>query len=315
MAAVDKLKSSDVTELTGFKAATPPVEAVAHALCLFFKVPPLKIKAQTKNEVDKEDWWVPTKKNILNAKLLNNLKNYPKDTIQQDLVDKCNELFKLPAFDDKALKQASNAAFGIGKWCKAIIRYDEAMKVVRPKEQELKEAKAALASAEATLAEAQGRLDAINAELKDLVDELEATKAEENRLRAEKDKCEAKVQLATTLIQSLKSERENWGKLLEKNKADKLNIEGDVLIGSGIMAYLGVFTTEYRQECINSWVEMLNKFEIKSTENINLIDVLGNQVKISKWTSQGLPQDNFSIENAIIMDYSDRWPLMIDPQM
>ncbi|PCI27617.1 hypothetical protein COB52_04605 [Candidatus Kaiserbacteria bacterium] len=26
-----------------------------------------------------------------------------------------------------------------------------------------------------------------------------------------------------------------------------------------------------------------------------------------------LPQDSFSVDNAIIMDYSDRWPLMIDP--
>jgi dynein heavy chain len=81
------------------------------------------------------------------------------------------------------------------------------------------------------------------------------------------------------------------------------------------MAYLGVFTSEYRKECINQWVDMLRQFEIKSTEDINLKDVLGDQVKISKWTSQGLPQDEFSIENAIIIDYSERWPLMIDPQM
>lgn len=45
VAAVDKLKPSDVTELTQFKAATPSVAVVAHALCLFFNIPPLKIKA------------------------------------------------------------------------------------------------------------------------------------------------------------------------------------------------------------------------------------------------------------------------------
>ena len=28
----------------------------------------------------------------------------------------------------------------------------------------------------------------------------------------------------------------------------------------------------------------------------------------------GLPLDNFSVENAIIMDNSRRWPLMVDPQ-
>ena len=121
--------------------------------------------------------------------------------------------------------------------------------------------------------------------------------------------------MAEILIGSLKSERESWDKFLTKNKADKLNLEGDILISSGVMAYLGVFTADYRKECINQWVDMLRQFEIKSTEDINLKDVLGDQVKISKWTSQGLPQDEFSIENAIIIDYSERWPLMIDPQM
>ena len=148
-----------------------------------------------------------------------------------------------------------------------------------------------------------------------MVDELERCRAEETQLRNEKDKCEAKVKLAETLINSLKGERESWDKFLIKNKADKLNLEGDILISSGIMAYLGVFTTEYRKECVQEWISMLKKFNIKSTEDISLKEVLGDQVKISKWTSQGLPQDEFSIENAIILDYSDRWSLMIDPQM
>jgi len=43
--------------------------------------------------------------------------------------------------------------------------------------------------------------------------------------------------------------------------------------------------------------------------------VLGDGVKIQKWYIQKLPQETFAVENAIIMDNSDRWPLMIDPQM
>lgn len=43
--------------------------------------------------------------------------------------------------------------------------------------------------------------------------------------------------------------------------------------------------------------------------------MLGNPVKIAKWQKYGLPQDNFSTENAIIWKNSDRWTLCIDPQM
>lgn len=79
------------------------------------------------------------------------------------------------------------------------------------------------------------------------------------------------------------------------------------------MAYLGVFIKQYRDECVAQWVKMLNDFDIKSSENINLKGALGDPVKIVQWTSNDLPSDEFSIENAIIMDHSERWSLMIDP--
>lgn len=148
-----------------------------------------------------------------------------------------------------------------------------------------------------------------------MLDDLEKKKKEEQDLRDDKEKKEKKLELAGLLMTSLKDERANWGVELAQNQADKLNLEGDILISSGIMAYLGVFTSDYRESCISSWSGMLKKFKIQHTDNVNLITVLGDQVKIGKWTSQGLPQDDFSIENAIILDYSERWSLMIDPQM
>lgn len=41
---------------------------------------------------------------------------------------------------------------------------------------------------------------------------------------------------------------------------------------------------------------------------------LGDEVKIQLWNICGLPKDNTSIENGIIIEQSRRWPLMIDPQ-
>ena len=46
---------------------------------------------------------------------------------------------------------------------------------------------------------------------------------------------------------------------------------------------------------------------------MNLTSILGQQVKIVNWNSNGLPSDEFSVENAIILDHSERWSLMIDP--
>jgi dynein heavy chain len=45
-----------------------------------------------------------------------------------------------------------------------------------------------------------------------------------------------------------------------------------------------------------------------------MISYLGEPVKIQTWNIAGLPKNDTSIENGIIIDKSRRWPLMIDPQ-
>lgn len=42
--------------------------------------------------------------------------------------------------------------------------------------------------------------------------------------------------------------------------------------------------------------------------------MLGEPVTIRSWLLAGLPNDAFSIDNAIIMKAGRRWPLLIDPQ-
>jgi dynein heavy chain len=41
--------------------------------------------------------------------------------------------------------------------------------------------------------------------------------------------------------------------------------------------------------------------------------VLGDPVQIREWNINGLPADNLSTENGIIVTQAKRWPLMIDP--
>jgi len=60
---------------------------------------------------------------------------------------------------------------------------------------------------------------------------------------------------------------------------------------------------------------MLHEFHISSSQEYTLQSVLGNPVLIRNWQINKLPSDSFSVDNAIIMNNSDKWPLMIDPQM
>lgn len=158
------------------------------------------------------------------------------------------------------------------------------------------------------------KLRAVEAEMKILVDELEAAEARKKYLQDEFELAEKKLERANALISKLKDEEKNWEKSLQQNREFKKCLVGDIIISSGIIAYLGVFSLEYRDYAIKSWMTLMKTFQIQSTDDFSLQVVLGDGVKIQKWHIDELPQEKVSIDNAIIMENSERWPLMIDPQ-
>lgn len=172
MAAVNALSSSDVTELRGFK--TPPTAAVAVAkgLVLMFDVK----KSSYKMVPDEKgtgkicDFWTTAKNTVLTNTLLKDLQSYKKDEIKPEIILAVTPLLSEPDFQDEKLQKASKAAFGIGKWVRAIISYDDAMKIVTPKKIELAAAVEMSAEAQKVWDAAKERLSAVLAEMKRLVD-------------------------------------------------------------------------------------------------------------------------------------------------
>lgn len=89
--------------------------------------------------------------------------------------------------------------------------------------------------------------------------------------------------MAKALITGLAEERENWKIDLVQRRADRENLVGDIVISSGVIAYLGVFPKNYRDECTKNWAKMLMEFNIRSTENVSIKVVLGDPVRIREW--------------------------------
>ena len=47
---------------------------------------------------------------------------------------------------------------------------------------------------------------------------------------------------------------------------------------------------------------------------MNVVNFLVDQGTIGEWSLEGLPSDDLSIQNAIMVTRSSRFPLMVDPQ-
>ncbi len=129
MRAVDSLNKNDITELKSFKQPAQGALLVIKTLCLMFSIPGEKSKTDTKQL----DYWEPAKKKLLTPELLKKCQNYEKDTIPITLIEQLKPIIEDPGYSDDVLNKVSVAAAGLAKWVRAIVQYDEAMKVVKPK--------------------------------------------------------------------------------------------------------------------------------------------------------------------------------------
>lgn len=314
LAALNTLTPSDITIVKSMKSPPPGVRLVMEAVCILKGIKPDRVNDPATGK-KMEDFWKPSQKLLGDMKFLQSLKDYDKDNVAPAFVKKIRQTYiPNPEFVPEKIRQASNAAEGLCKWVRAIEAYDRVAKVVAPK-------KAALAIAEGKFAEAQKSLNAKRAMLKDVQDKLQSLrdKFEENTkkkedLEVQVDMCAKKLARAEKLIGGLGGEQDRWQLAAETLGVQFTNLTGDVLVSSGVVAYLGTFTSVYREGQVADWLQSCRDINMPASEEFSTISTLGDPVKIRSWNIAALPTDQFSVENAIIVSNSRRWPLMIDPQ-
>jgi len=227
------------------KAPPPGVVLTIQALCIMTNTPPIKVgQAGSK----KDDYWEAAKKGFLrDSNFIETLRTYDKDNIPTDVIKNIRVLLANPDFAAAKIAKASSAAEGFCKWVISMEIYDRVAKVVAPK-------KAALAQAEEKLRVASEQLATKKAQLKevqDLLNELNEQFKQVNEkkisLQNQVEECSKRLDRAEKLIGGLGGEKIRWEVTAKKLQESYTNVVGNVLISSGVIAYLGVFTIQYRQ--------------------------------------------------------------------
>jgi len=313
--ALNQLKKGDIVEVKAMKTPPDGVVLVSKALCWCFAVAPKKVPGPDgRTKVD--DFWEPAKKVIWgDPKLLERLLGYDKDNIPVDVIAKLKPFEDDPAFEPDAIKKASVAACGICKWVRAMIVYDGVAKVVGPKKEALAKAESDLAAAMGALAEKKAMLKEVQDNVAKLLQDFQAAKQKKDDLQHQYEVCSKRLITAEKLINGLGGEKTRWSQSSTTLGEQYNNLTGDVLISSGIVAYLGPFLARYRIECVQSWIQLMKSNQVPSSSEFQLRTVIGEEVTIRQWIIDKLPNDQVSIDNALILSKSRRWPLMIDPQL
>ena len=313
--ALNTLTKSDITLVKSMKNPPLPVKTVMETVCIMLQIKPKRVN-DPNNPVKKiDDYWSPSQAILGDGNFLQTLQTYDKDNIQPAIIQRIRPFLDKPDFQPENVKKAALAAYGLCQWVRAMEAYDRVAKVVAPKKQKLAESEAEFNLLNESLQVKKAELKEVQDKLQELQDKLESLMKRKKELEFEVENCKKKLDRAEKLIGGLGGEKTRWMAVAENLKADYTNLTGDVLLSSSFVAYLGAFTSEYREDAISGWVQLCVDRDIPcSGKDFSLLKVLGQQVQIRDWIIEGLPNDTFSIENAIIMSKASRWPLMIDPQ-
>ena len=328
--AVDSITPKDINELKSSKNPADTTKMILDAVHIILNFQMIPVKSGSwkisKQDVDfiKDSFEECTKGTLSNArflKILQEFSEFEKDNINDETCELLEPYLKLVlpdgrnAFDPTIAKKSNNALEGLCIWCAAMYDYHNQSKIVKPKLELLEIKEASQRVALKKLAEAEAELDECNQLKARLKKKYDDQMAEKQALQDRAAKTRRKMDQANRLINGLKDERKRWEHDANNFASLKSRLVGDVAMACAFVSYCGPFNAEFRNILLEDYFHNdLNEKSIPCSEDLALTSFLVDDATVGEWNLQGLPSDDLSVQNAIMVTRSSRFPLLIDPQ-
>ncbi|KAM6954364.1 dynein axonemal heavy chain 8-like [Aplochiton taeniatus] len=313
-AALNTIKPADIATVR--KLAKPPhlIMRIMDCCLLLFQKKLDTIVMDPERPCHRPSWGEALK--LMSASgFMGSLQQFPKDSINEEMVELLQPYFTMEDYSFESAKKVCGNVAGLLSWTSAMATFFGINKEVLPLKANLVIQEGRLTLANAELANAQSQLDEKQAELDKVQAKFDAAMKEKQDLINDAETCRKKMQAASTLIDGLSGEKVRWTEQSKEFKSQINRLVGDVLQLTGFLSYCGPFNQNFRNMLVKDiWESQLRKRKIPFTDNLNLISMLADAPTISEWNLQGLPGDDLSVQNGIIVTKATRFPLLIDPQ-
>ncbi|CAF1414036.1 unnamed protein product [Rotaria sordida] len=299
MADVSQLDKADVAEVRVYQSPPYQVMMVMCAVCVLLQ--------------SKPDW--ATARQVLgDSGFISRLTNLDINHISDRTYRKLLQYSRHPQFTPELIGKVSSACRSFCKWVLAIQRYYEVYRTVKPKEEKLKTANEALDVMRKSLNRKQEMLKLVKDHLQELEDKYRNSIDEKQALYARRELMKQRMARAHELTNVLAIEKVRWQEQLTQLEQHVRSLIGNALLSAAAINYFGPFNSEFRHELMKNFQQVLNNNNINFSIDFKLASILSTPSEIRNWISQQLPDDECSIENAVLVKHCTKWPLLIDPQ-
>ncbi|EZA60758.1 Dynein heavy chain 5, axonemal [Ooceraea biroi] len=258
--------------------------------------------------------WAESLKLMASTTFLLQLQNYPKDIINNEMIELLQPYFKMEDYNMETARRVCGDVAGLLSWTKAMAFFHSVNKEVLPLKANLALQEARLKLAMEDLANAERELSEREMALQKVKEQYDSAVAEKQRLTEAANVCLRKMTAATALINGLGGEKIRWTEQSKEFKMQLGRLVGDVQLATGFLSYCGPYNQQYRASLVTGWMNILMTRSIPFTKNLNITTMLVDSATTSEWTLQGLPNDELSVQNALIVTKSSSYPLLVDPQ-
>jgi dynein heavy chain 2 len=211
------------------------------------------------------------------------------------------------SFEASVAKRASAAAAPLAAWVKANAKYSQVLENIGPLEKEKASLQGNLEKSERQLVKLSQGLEELDKEVSSLRLKFDQLVNEAAKLKLEVEREEEIISTAENLVEKLKGEHQRWTKQVEELVVEMEHLPRYSLLAAAFLTYLSKAPEDERRLKMNMWKEMigLQSFQLKS--------FLSTEKEQLLWKANGLPSDDLSIENALIILQGQQCPLLIDP--
>eukprot|EP00759_Apiculatamorpha_spiralis_P039816 PhF_6_TR38629/c0_g1_i1/m.57632/K10414/DYNC2H, DNCH2; dynein heavy chain 2, cytosolic len=253
--------------------------------------------------------WVSMKKFLGQRGVKETILTFNASSITHESRDNVKKIVeqKASSFKHENIVRASVAAAPLAAWVKANVEYSVVLERTNPLEQRKKQLEDNVAQGKAELSKISEVLATIDKTVEELKKNLRKKTQEAGRLKDKLDKAQSTLEAAQELLTKLSSEQARWSeKLASLGDSSKLIPRRCVLAGAFI-AYLGKEQEELRQQYLGSWKD---KFK---TGDFSFRTFLRTEAELLEYKGEGLPGDDLSLDNAVLIQEAPQTPLIIDP--